>query len=310
MLDVRLVSATKDPLQTLYAIWEASKSDRAYDEILWDAYDPAKQDEVRELFLKLMQAKVPVVENIDFVFMLENVPISFREQMVRHRIGVHVGDQLGVDIVPDLADSTWWSQSMRILDMGSFATNHAYYVPESIEKDPFAREAFHSLMLRIESLYNELVANGVPMEEAREAVPLAATHRISWKLNLASLLHIIGKRACWILQSGYWHPIIGGMIRELGQKVDPIFSDLANPPCIKGDAFHECVQKLDNERRVDGRDKVSVCPLYAHHHLEKPERIVEHNVATQDELDKWEAFWGRDPKTGVRRTTSLPVVNG
>lgn len=297
MLDVTLISHTNDPIGTLYRIWEASKTDRDFEEISGSG---TSGDKI-ELFRKLMKAQVPVIENIDFVFLLENVPISFREQMVRHRIGVHVGDRMGVDIVPDLADSTFWSQSMRIINMGSFATDKDFFVPEEVEGNEEAKLLFDDCMVQIENAYNNMVKLGVPLEQAREVIPLGATHRISWKLNLAALLHIIGRRSCWILQAGYWHKIIGGMINALRTEVHSVFQDLADPPCIKNGVFQECVQVLDNERRVDNRDSLLVCPLYCHYHMGEDTKKLT-NVPLRDDpmVLKWSKFWNRDPWTGER----------
>lgn len=298
MLDVTLLSWTNNPVKTLYQIWECSRNNKPLSviEAEYSYVEGAK------LAKKLMQAKVPVVENIQFVFALENVPVSFREQMVRHRIGVHVGDNMGVDIVPDLADSTWWSQSMRILDMSKYGHAGKYYTPEWFKKNPEELEKFESLHKLISSAYAEWVEKGCPMEEAREVIPLGATHRITWSLNLASLLHIVGKRACWILQAGYWHPIIVGMIKELREKVDPIFADLADPPCIKDDQYSECCFKLDNERRVSGDDKLPPCPLYYYH--EQPAgKSVNAKESFRDHIDTvihFGEFWGRDPWVGNR----------
>jgi hypothetical protein len=218
----------------------------------------------RELFVKILDAGIPVAENIDFVFMLENVSVSFREQMVRHRIGTHVGERFGCDMVPDLADSSWWSQSMRILDMGTFATDNRYRLPEGMT--PVMKLCYVQHMNATEQLYRDMVSAGVPMEEARECIPLGATHRITWKVNLAALKHIIGKRGCWILQSGLWAPIIRGMVNELADKIDPLFRNLITPPCMKGDAFNGCLFGLDNDRRIAGDDDLPPCPLYLTYH--------------------------------------------
>ncbi len=323
---VTLLSWTNDPVGTLFKIWTASRTDAP---LVTDAEMCVDQIrfEARELFLKIIDSDIPVAENIDFVFMLENVSISFREQMVRHRVGVHVGDRLGCDMIPDLSDSCWWSQSMRILNMENFARNNCFRVPENLTLNQAVD--FDNHMFACAELYKKLVDAGVPMEEAREVIPLAATHRITWKVNLAALKHIIGKRGCWVLQSGLWAPVINGMIEELCSKIDGVFRNLICPPCIKHDKFKGCLFCLDNERRVRGIDNLPPCSLYLHeeampqthaHDVWKMDRKGNervwhsHNVDTKkcmDEMiDAFRKLWKRNPCTGKRLSTATPPTTG
>lgn len=329
---VTLLSHTTNPLETVYTLWEASRHNDAVltppEVALARVKYPEWDEKVRKLFSDVLNSGIPVAENVSFTFLLEGVSIALREQLVRHRIGVHVGPRVGCDIAPDLADSTWWSQSMRILDMGAFASNGAYDVPASIDgndtplREGLTAEAgYHDVMKYSQDVYAKLVEAGVPMEDARNVIPLAATHRISWTLNLAALKHIIGKRGCWILQLGIWEPIIVGMVNELATKIDPIFRDLIAPPCIKGGKFTGCCFKLDNERRIDGEDEIPPCSLYLHHHegealaavaaAKKPVWNVWDGPGFRtDDLQKqaryvrmkkqYAALWGRDADTGAK----------
>lgn len=339
---VTLLSATPLPLELCYSLWQASKNEAPLitPQEVKDTVDPA---EVRALFRSVIQQHIPVGESIDFVFMLEGISVSLREQAVRHRIGVTPSpERLGADMsmadaqalglqdvstIPDLAHSVWWSQSMRIQDMGKFADNNAFRMPESIEQHPRAPELmsmFTATMEAIQETYNALVGAGIPMEDAREVIPLGATHRISWRLNISALQHIVSKRGCWILQLGIWGPVITGMIKELTEKVDPIFGELVTPPCLKGDDFTGCVYHEENARRYDGRDKLPPCPLHVvHHHLRRegtpalPQSIeaalvraecgdleaVDHVPMVKEmrsRAEDYRKFWSRDPYSGRR----------
>lgn len=376
---VTLLSHTIRPLETLYACWEASRHNRPIEtpnEIFSKACSTGDESELlkaRELFSQIMDAGIPVAENVSFTFLLEGISIALREQMVRHRIGVHFGDRLGVDIVPDLADSTWWAQSMRILPMERFASEEAYDIPESIRDRPctclFGRRwgirtvngrwwtgnSFHHIayhaqtwgslqeaaehvasnrkyldnaaisasvgdpryhaielppsevrdrVLRhcqcnrkitvrgepmtlekfyreqmgwIQSAYNRLVEAGVPLEDARNLIPLAATSRTTWTTNLAALKHILGKRGCWILQLGVWEPIIRGMVEELANKIDPIFRTLISPPCVNKGKYTGCKFELDNSRRIQGEDEIPPCRLFI---SQQPEHAQRHAAAS------------------------------
>lgn len=324
---VTLLSHTGLPLETVYSLWQASKNEEALitPQEAKERVDPA---EIRKLFRAVIAQHIPVGESVDFVFMIEGVSVSWREQAVRHRIGVKPSpERLGVDIgmvdvkqIPDLADSVWWSQSMRIQDMSQFANQGGYRVPDTIlEQGGQMLDDYKQLMKSIQDGYAKLVAAGIPMEDARELIPLGATHRISWKLNISSLQHIVSKRGCWILQLGIWGPVIEGMIRELTTKIDPIFGELVTPPCLKEDEFKGCIYMEENRRRYTGDDKLPPCPLHLVNHW-LPSRVgkVENadetarNPALMGTLgvprafemakraEDYRSFWSRDPYSGKR----------
>ncbi len=310
---VTLLTWTKHPLETVYSVWEASKTTgslRTPTEIRLDVYP----DEVEKLFRAVIAQKIPIGEHVDFVFMMENVSVSWREQAVRHRIGTEPSpERVGVDFVmdemPNLAKSSWWSQSMRIQDMGRFADERQYRLPPTIahHADKGLEARYHRTMSAIQTLYRELVEAGIPMEDARELIPLGAHHRISWKLNIGALQHIVGKRGCWILQLGLWGPVIQGMIRELVERVHPVFAELVTPPCLNGDDFTGCVYREECRRRLTGDDALPPCPLHLHHHgLDErgPIPLDEYCVPREKEMtaraEQYRTFWQRDPYTGRR----------
>lgn len=335
---VTLLNWTPMPMETVYALWDQSKTEGPIRSPAWvkENIDPA---EVEKLFRAVIAQRIPIGESIDFIFILEGVSISWREQAVRHRIGTKPSmERLGADIVhiehiPDLADSVWWSQSMRIQNMGKFADNGAYRVPDTIHgknvifggERTNATDLYHSMMLSIQEAYNALVEGGVPMEDARELIPLGAQHRLSWKLNMSALQHIVGKRGCWILQLGIWGPVIMGMIEELAKKIHPIFQETVTPPCLKAgsDEFTGCVYHEETRRRYTGDDALPPCPLHLAQHQDPggPDRVrlkvvsedysipdpetgepIELRMKSEmlERIESYTNFWGRDVYTGER----------
>lgn len=258
---VILLSKTEAILETLYEVWMASKKD-----FTPDVYTIYSADQLEANFAMLLELDVPLLEMIDFIFLIKGASISWREQAVRHRIGSKVGDRVGVDIIPDLSSSTWWSQSMRIMDMGSFAATENYLVPESIRGNDDMEFEYRRAMDNAALVYRTLVDMGVPLEDARNLIPLGATHDIVWKLNLQSLRHIVGKRSCWILQAGLWEPVISGMVKELSSKVHQLFKMVSVPPCHKSD-FNSCPFVEENRRRLNGDDCLPVCPIWFYHNM-------------------------------------------
>jgi hypothetical protein len=203
---------------------------------------------------------------------------------------------------------------MRIDDFSNFVDDEKYFVSESVEKSDLAKLIYRNTLRTIQDGYRELVGMGIPMEDARGLLPLHSTMNISWKVNLTSLLHIIGKRSCWILQYGYWGYIIKSMVDQLAEKVHPVFRDMVLPQCFVDGKFTECVFKLENERRLDGRDKLPLCPLYYAHNLDlKVVKDYKENYPemcnTMEKLSvKYSELWGRDAYTGEdKRTAGAPA---
>lgn len=283
---VTLISWTECPEETLFVLWKASRCDDEIKTNPWHLHeerkrygDPALDVEVEKLFQQMLHSGLPLLENISLTFLLENVSISFREQMVRHRIATKYGARVGVDMVPQISQSSWWSQTMRVKDMGAFASRGEYRLPESVrgtsEEDPY-----HALMLMIESLYSRLRSAGIPPEDAREVIPLAAHHRISWTTNLAMVKHIIGKRTCWIAQSELWQPIITQMLEEMAKKINPKLRTLADPPCFTQGEWSGCPYKIENYPRVEGLDPYPPCPLFLTKHIQSASQVVAEKDST------------------------------
>jgi hypothetical protein len=301
---VTLLTWTMNPLETVFAVWMASKDEEPLYDPLHSTM-PASREEIETLFKAVIAQKIPIGEHVDFVFMLENVSVSWREQAVRHRIGVEISpERLGIDLIPNLAESSFWSQSMRIQNMGEFATNGAYRLPATIKnhENKGLATIFRKTMGDIEAAYNDMVSSGIPMEDARELIPLGAQHRISWKLNIGALQHIFAKRGCWILQLGIWGPVIRGMVDELATKVHPVFRELVRPPCLNDsddEPYTGCVYMEECRRRLTGDDKLPPCPLHLNY-----EEHVETNIPMlaqmKERAEQYREFWGRDPYTGAK----------
>jgi hypothetical protein len=188
---------------------------------------------------------------------------------------------------------------MRVLDMGAFAKGEVYEIPTSIRDNAEALQEFKEMMSKIEYTYNRLHKKyKIPAEDARMVIPLAAQHDITWTLNLKALAHVLKKRGCWILQLGFWRPVIGGIVNELVQKVDPLFSALIQPPCVSKGCYKGCVFKLDNEQRFEGKDPLPPCAIF----LEKEapllkQQLLDGRTTEWIELyfamkEKYEALWG------------------
>lgn len=225
--------------------------------------------QVREVFQRVVSMKMPLAEMIDFVFAIDHCPIALREMMVRHRIGHKF-----TDVIENLPDSSFWSQTSRVMPMDHFFDEGEFFLPEN------APPSFENMMREAQENYAQLVSEGMQPEEARFVIPLGAQHGIIWKSNLAAFQHVLARRSCWITQLGLWEPLVSGIVSELCEKIDPVFRMLARPPCIgSDDKFQSCHFGMECERRIDGSDlPLSPCPLYIEKHADRVKAFVELTV--------------------------------
>jgi thymidylate synthase ThyX len=317
-LTVSLISSPTNPLETLFLVWEQSRSNRklpSAEEIskIRSLSDPGYQvngygvspNAARVLqslgfpatpsgymdFKKyfdsmivfILSESIPVTENLQFVFYIENIPISLREQLVRHRIGNRVGPRVSFDIIPELEGSTFWSQTSRVIPFNDFFEEGRYLVPNSLkgktvedrkcwntgspyqedqEKAQFDAEAYYlDTLLLLQHRYSVLKDSGVHIEDCRQIIPVAATHSITWGINLKAMLHIFSKRASWIAQVGLWEELISQMVKALVD-IDPIFQMVVRPACTKAGKYIGCPVNGTNVERIAGVDGMPPCPLW------------------------------------------------
>lgn len=308
-------SYTDDPVKAIWFMWEQSRCDDSI-EVMEKRYEflnddghsiDATNEEKKDLlehaelngiklpvdgmhpawrFQLLLQNDVPIMESIKYSFMVEEIPVSFREQLVRHRVGSKVGPQLFVDDEPGISDTTYWSQTSRVRDLQNFVQNGNFFTPDLDKKEkkpikvsedgpPLAHQllsdgmtdegVFLYGMKATQWAYRELRAREYKPEICREVLPSCTTHRTTWTVNLKSIRHVFGHRTCWIAFAGYWHPIIEGVINELVEKVSPMFRVLANPPCIdkKTNKYTSCIFQHENQHRMPGGNDPGVpCSLW------------------------------------------------
>ena len=286
---VSMISHTLNPTITLWKIWRASKGEPI--EIPHNTMPPQDEEikeEMQNTISMLISTDVPIIESITMTFLIEKIPIAWREQAVRHRIGARFDDKVGVDIIPELDSSMWWSQSMRIMDMRHFASDKNYVLPDSIKNNVSASMDYKNLMYYIEKAYARLVNMGVPLEDARNIIPLGTTHDITWSMNLKSFRHIVGKRSCWILQAGLWIPVIKGMIQSVRLNMGEIFAESVLPKCFQKGEFTTCIYSKENQRRIERKDVLPACPLWygENYIISHPEDVANEVYATTKKKSK------------------------
>ena len=170
--------------------------------------DPAKQQ-------KLIQGVIEsghgsTIEHIVFTFAISGVSRTLSHQLVRHRAGVAF-DQ----------------QSQRYVTYKGAST----MLPASIEDaDDDVLEAYTGAVEGSMSVYGDLVAAGIPAEDARFVFPNATRTNLVMTTNLRALIHMSGLRLCTMAQ---WEiRRLFQLIRHEIFQVSPFLGSFLAPKCV------------------------------------------------------------------------------
>ncbi len=123
-----------------------------------------------ELALKL--GHFSVFEHIIFTFAIEGISRACSHQFVRHRF------------------FSFTQQSQRYVKEEGFD----FIIPESISNKKEVLEKFINLMNETDSLYSEMVKEGIPAEDARFILPNATETKIVATANGRELMHFFKLR--------------------------------------------------------------------------------------------------------------------
>jgi flavin-dependent thymidylate synthase len=207
---VFLLNATPDPLGSIAAMSKMYKGEVVYD------IETVTDDERRSYWEDQMKSHLQApLESVTFHFMIEGVTRAFTHQLVRQRVG-----------------AVYAQESMRFAVKESLADEVA--LPPSIEPDSPAHEEWVAAMQDIQSAYDDLIALGIPAEDARGLLPHATTTRVHYVTNLRSLLQHAGNRLCTQAQFE-WRAVFFEIVRAIARYDKQMYrspSDL-NPSGVK-----------------------------------------------------------------------------
>ncbi len=151
-----------------------------------------------------------VLEHASFTFGIEGISRATSHQLVRHRL------------------ASYSQQSQRYVK----AASPEYVIPHTISADKAKRSRFEKKIKELYSLYDELVAEGIPAEDARYLLPNASCTKIIVTMNARELLHFFDLRCC---ERAQWE--IREMATEMLKAVKPaapfIFRE-SGPSCVRG----------------------------------------------------------------------------
>jgi thymidylate synthase (FAD) len=150
------------------------------------------------------------IEHVVFTFGITGVSRTLSHQLVRHRAGVAF-DQ----------------QSQRYVTYKKAATMEPQTI---VDADPALRTRYEDQVAGSMDLYGELVAAGIPGEDARFVFPNATRTNLVMTTNLRALIHMSGLRLCTMAQ---WEiRRLFQLIRHEIFAVSPFLGSFLAPKCV------------------------------------------------------------------------------
>lgn len=153
-----------------------------------------------------------VLEHVSFTFGIEGISRACSHQLVRHRL------------------ASYSQQSQRYVTFKG--DDFPLIVPDTISSSEKRNELFSKAVKAAAEAYRELVADGVPAEDARFVLPNAAETKIIVTMNARELLHFFELRCC---ERAQWEirALAIEMLR-LVKPVAPVVFSSAGPGCVSG----------------------------------------------------------------------------
>jgi len=171
-MKVALINWTPHPLKTVYTAARTCYSGETPSEILES--DVPLEKMVRLLDKVIAAGHHSVLEHISFIFAIEGISRTCSHQLVRHRI------------------ASFSQQSQRYVEAGPAGIVE----PDTIAFREKAHELFMKFIEDARVVYDGLLAEGVPAEDARFALPNASTTNIVMTMNFRELMTTCGIRLC------------------------------------------------------------------------------------------------------------------
>jgi thymidylate synthase (FAD) len=170
-----------------------------------------------------------VLEHAAFTFGIEGISRACSHQLVRHRI------------------ASFSQQSQRYV---SSQETFEAVTPASIGQNPALKVKFDGLMVEAGQVYAELLAAGVPAEDARFVLPNAAATKLVLTMNARELHHFFRLRCC---RRSQWEirAMAKQMLRLARQAAPTLFADAGpgclNAACPEGSMTCGAIKEVRNE---------------------------------------------------------------
>ena len=210
-IQVTLLSHSESPLRSLYMAYRTCYSQLTPQQVAARIEDDRITEAQMRQFIeeRLKTGHASPLEQVWFEFGISGVSRAFSHQFVRHRVGISFEQQ---------------SQRYVTYKGGEFP----YTVPETVRKAGM-QDRMDELFDRVGELYEEMVAAGVPAEDARFLLPNATNTNFKITVNFQSLLHICDLRLCTRAQWEFRK--VAALMRSEVNKVVPEMGRYLQPKC-------------------------------------------------------------------------------
>lgn len=208
-MKVELLTHTPDPQGVVAAAARLCYSDAGISDLM----AAGAKGELKGLLKKILDlGHYSVLEHAVFTFGVERISRACSHQLVRHRV------------------ASYSQQSQRYVAADA---SFGRVTPPSIADNPAALEKYESLMTTAGEGYAELLAMGIPAEDARFVLPNAAETKIVLTMNARELRSVFfDERGCnraqWEIRA-----MAIEMLRQV-KKVAPLLFELCGPSCVRG----------------------------------------------------------------------------
>lgn len=211
VIKVSLLSHTPDPTRSLYMAYRTCYSQFTPQQVAARIADERiSEDEMRRFIEeRLKTGHASPLEQVAYEFGISGVSRAFSHQFVRHRVGISFEQQ---------------SQRYVTYKAGEFP----YTVPETVRRAGLQGK-MDELFDEVGKLYEEMVAAGVPAEDARFLLPNATNTNFKITVNFASLLHICDLRLCTRAQWEFRK--VAALMRSEVMKATPDLGRYLQPKC-------------------------------------------------------------------------------
>jgi len=197
---------------------------------------------INDYFKKvLLKDNMPTfLEAVSLFFKIENVSRATTHQLVRHRIGF-----------------SYSQQSLRCVRPEKFAVDNKFVNLGSVSKSK--KQVFQESMYKIQKVYNNALAAGLPTQDARALLPMGIQTTLTFSCTLRALIGMVNKRLCFKAQDEVKE--IAMQIQTLvEEKVDRRLGWFFGPPC----KFGKCMMEAENEEQYvkgqfTGEQNTSMC---------------------------------------------------
>lgn len=197
---VKLISYTQNALELLLG----TKSARMRGQ------DPATMtdEEKRDHWAYMLDTIKSPFEFVDYIFELEGVSKNFTHQLVRTRHGAYQ------------------QETGRALD----ATGQEIVMPDAFKDNEVLMNLFHDAVADADAHYQQILAAGGNLQDARSIVPSNMATKIQAKFNLRTLSEMSKNRLCARTAGEYQDAF--RLIRELVLEQHPWADSLLQVACV------------------------------------------------------------------------------